>query len=81
MKIFKKLFYLLFLIALAVSYSPSFANCGDASQNADLDTQCNESQCHGTADDVKGCYLPPDAGANCPEESPNKTEDGICCCK
>lgn len=78
MKIINSLLLIAFIVGL--NFLPAFANCADATQNADLDTQCNTTQCGGAADNVKGCYLPPEAGAACPENYPNQTSDGICCC-
>ena len=78
MKLVRVFFCYLFLLSLLVSYLPSYADCGDASSN-DLDKECNTTQCAGTDEDVKGCYLPPEPGKVCPATYPKKAD--ICCCK
>ena len=76
-----KFFHLLIsLLALVLFLSNGRivkAECGSDKPD-DLDSECNKSQCGGSKEEVKGCYLPPEPGKKCPEEYPNEVD--ICCC-
>lgn len=66
------------VIGMATSYVPAYADCGG--EASELDAECNTA-CGGGEGEASGCYLPPTPGNACPESFPNRTEDGICCCK
>ena len=77
MKLKDLFFCFLIGICLLVNSKSSFADCNDAEPSI-LDNECNTTQCGGTEDEKKGCYLPPVPGSTCPSNYPNKVD--ICCC-
>ena len=70
-------FGILLIVFLSIIPQSSYADCGGEAN--DLDKECNKTQCGGTEEQVKGCYLPPEPGQNCPLNYPNHVD--ICCCK
>ena len=77
------------MIDLAISFFPSYADCGDDTRN-DLDKQCNDSQCQGNEDKkvIKGCYYVPPDGVLTDDKCKDKTNSAypkvkgqICCCE
>lgn len=67
----KKIFGFLFLIALAVSFVPAYAD--------ELDEQCKTECKNSGASD--GHYLAPEPGAKCKDGYTKHPTDEICCCK
>ena len=66
--------------SLTLSILPARSDCGDKDKEPNaIDKECNTTQCGGTENEIKGCYLPPTQN-KCPEDYPNRIND-ICCCK